>query len=57
MNEFYEERKAEIKEAIDVVFRFQLYRRGKIDSYDDIMKVKDSINYDNYSYVVGYPKK
>ena len=35
MNEFYVERKAEIKEAIDVVFRFQLYRRGKIDSFDD----------------------
>ena len=26
-------------------------------SYDDIMKVKNSINFDNYSYVVGYPKK
>ena len=39
MNEFYDERKAEIKEAIDVVFRFQLYRRGKIDTFDEKGKV------------------
>ena len=39
MNEFYDERKAEIKEAIDVVFRFQLYRRGKIDAFDGGEKV------------------
>ena len=39
MNEFYEERKDEIKEAIDVVFRFQLYRRGKIDTFDEGGKV------------------
>ena len=32
---FYEEKLADIKEAIDVVFRFQLYRRGKIDEYED----------------------
>ena len=35
MNEFYEERKSEIEEAINTVFRFQLYRRGKIDTFDD----------------------
>ena len=39
MNEFYEERKSEIEEAIAVVFRFQLYRRGKINSYDDGGKI------------------
>lgn len=32
---FYDEKLADIKEAIDVVFRFQLYRRGKIDEYED----------------------
>jgi len=36
---FYEEKLADIKEAIDVVFRFQLYRRGKIDEYEDGGKV------------------
>lgn len=35
MNEFYEERKSEIEEAINTVFRFQLYRRGKIDTFDE----------------------
>lgn len=39
MNEFYEERKSEIEEAINTVFRFQLYRRGKIDTFDDGGKV------------------
>ena len=32
---FYEEKLADVKEAIDIVFRFQLYRRGKIDEYED----------------------
>ena len=36
---FYEEKLADIKEAIDIVFRFQLYRRGKIDEYEDGSKV------------------
>lgn len=36
---FYDEKLADIKEAIDVVFRFQLYRRGKIDEYEDGGKV------------------
>lgn len=36
---FYEEKLADIKEAIDIVFRFQLYRRGKIDEYEDGGKV------------------
>lgn len=39
MNEFYEERKSEIEEAINTVFRFQLYKRGKIDTFDDGGKV------------------
>lgn len=36
---FYDEKLADIEEAIDVVFRFQLYRRGKIDEYEDGGKV------------------
>lgn len=36
---FYDEKLADIKEAIDVVFRYQLYRRGKIDEYEDGGKV------------------
>lgn len=36
---FYEEKLADVKEAIDIVFRFQLYRRGKIDEYEDGSKV------------------
>lgn len=36
---FYDEKLADIKESIDVVFRFQLYRRGKIDEYDGGGKV------------------
>lgn len=36
---FYDEKLADIKEAVDVVFRFQLYRRGKIDEYEDGGKV------------------
>ena len=36
---FYEEKLADVKEAIDVVFRFQLYRRGKVDEYEDGGKV------------------
>ena len=39
MNEFYDERKSEIEEAINTVFRFQLYRRGKIDAFDEGGKV------------------
>ena len=39
MNEFYNERKSEIEEAINTVFRFQLYRRGKIDEFNEGGKV------------------
>ncbi len=48
--------------AIDQLNEYGEILYNKMDiirniSYDDIIKVKDSINYDNYSYVVGYPKK
>lgn len=35
---FYEEKLADVKDAIDVIFRFQLYRRGKIDKDEDTEK-------------------
>jgi vacuolar-type H+-ATPase subunit H len=35
---FYDEKLADIKDAIDVIFRFQLYRRGKIDKDEDTEK-------------------
>ena len=36
---FYEEKLADIKDSVDIVFRFQLYRRGKIDEYEEGGKV------------------